>query len=97
MVINDPSKPKSKQDNNEFDVIELLLNDAGKAECWIYASSIADDYKSKNREQLTKLADHINTVFPDLIIYTRYVIPKNKESGDWTPRELDAGRNYNVR
>ena len=95
MVVVDPDRPRKTQDQNEFDVIELLINDAGKAECWIYACSIADDYKSRNRDQITRLAEHIYRVFPNLITRTRYIIPTDKNSGDWAPREEDAGRNYN--
>jgi len=94
MIVIDLKKSIGQQDENEFDVIELLINDAGKAECWIYACSIADDYESKNREQITKLAEHIHRVFSDLIIRTRYIIPTNKSAGEWSPKEEDAGRNY---
>ena len=95
MVVVDPDRPRKTQDQNEFDVIEFLINDTGKAECWIYACSIADDYESRNRDQITKLSDHVHGVFPNLIIRTRYIIPKDKNTGDWAPREEDAGRNYN--
>ena len=95
MVVIDPQKPKDQQDENEFDIIELLINEDDKPECWIYACSIADDYKSKDQEQITKLADYANSIFPALIIRTRYLIPKNKSAGDWTPDEKDGGRNYN--
>jgi len=50
MVVIDSDKPRDKQDDNEFDVIELLINEKGQAECWIYACSIADDYELKNKE-----------------------------------------------
>lgn len=95
MAVIDPQKPKEEQVDNEFDIIELLINENEKSECWIYACSIADDYKSKNQRQITRLADHINSVFPDLVIRTRYMIPQNKNAGDWTPDEKDGGRNYN--
>jgi len=95
MVVIDSDKPRDKQDDNEFDVIELLINEKGQAECWIYACSIADDYELKNKEQITNLADHIHEVFPALIVRTRYVIPKDKNAGEWAPKEEDAGRNYN--
>ncbi len=93
MVVIDTDNPVDKQDDNEFDVIELVINE--KAECWIYACSIADDYESKNKEQITKLAEHIHKEFPNLIVCTRYIVPNNKNAGDWYPREEDAGRNYN--
>lgn len=92
MVVIDPEKIKKEQDENEFDVIELIIK--GKsAECWIYACSIADDYKTKNEAQITKLADNIHNVFPDVNISTRYVIPENRNY-IWTPKELNTGRNY---
>lgn len=95
MVIIDPERTKQEQDKNEFDVIELIINKNGNAECWIYACSIADDYKQNNRDQLTKLADNIHDVFPDLMVRTRYIIPMNKNDDNWNPQIEDVGRNYN--
>lgn len=94
MVVIDLEKPKKEQDENEFDVIEVIINKEGKAECWIYACSISDDYRQKNQQQITKLADHIHEVFSDVIINTRYVIPKDKNNQNWNPKEIDAGRNF---
>ncbi|AKB48402.1 hypothetical protein MSKOL_2625 [Methanosarcina sp. Kolksee] len=94
MVVVDLEKPKEEQDENEFDVIELIINKEGKAECWIYACSIADNYRQKNQEQITKLTDYIHQVFSDAIINTRYVIPMDKNNQNWSPREIDAGRNF---
>lgn len=95
MVVIDSNKPKEEQDKNEFDIIELIINENGEAECRIYACSIANDYKSKNEEQLRKLADHIHNVYSNLKICTKYTIPTNKRIRDWSPKEEDAGRNYN--
>jgi len=95
MTIIDPDKPRNKQDDNEFDVIELFINEKGEAECWIGACSIANNYVSENQEQITKLTEHIHKIFPDLIIRSRYIIPQDKNAGSWCPREEDAGRNYN--
>jgi len=95
MVVVDPNRPRNTRDQNEFDIIELSINDTGKAECWVYACSIADDYEAENLKQLTKLTDHMRKVFPDLIIRARYVIPNNKNAGDWAPREENAGRDSN--
>jgi hypothetical protein len=93
-VIIDPTKAKDKQDDNEFDLIEFLINDSDKVECWIYECSISDSYMQTNKEKLARLADNINSIFPNLIIRTRYVIPNDKSKEDWTPREEDTGRNY---
>lgn len=95
MVVCDPDKPRNEQDDNEFDVIELLINEDNKAECWIYACSIANDYMQKNIEQVTKLAENMYDKFPNLMIRTRYIIPTDEKNDDWTPQEKDAGRNYN--
>lgn len=95
MVVIDTDNSMDKQDDNEFDVIELVINDDEKAECWIYACSIADDYESKNKDQITKLAEHIHKEFPNLIVRTRYIVPNDENVGDLSPREEDAGRNYN--
>jgi len=94
LVITDPKKPTREQDEHEFDVIELLINDARRAECNIYACSIADDYRQNNREPLTMFADYLHSNFPDLTIHTYYVIPQDKGAGDWRPMMEDAGRNY---
>ena len=96
MVVVDPDKPANKQDDNEFDIIELLINRDGEAECWIYMCSIAKDYRSENREQIFSLAEQIHSKFPDLIIRSRYIVPKDKNSGNWEPREEDTGINYNL-
>jgi len=95
MVVVNADKPRDSQDNNEFDIIELLINGRGKAECWIYACSISRDYQPKNQKQITKLADSIHRLFPDLVVRTRYIIPENRAANRWSPQEKDAGRNYN--
>jgi HD superfamily phosphohydrolase len=87
MVVTDPTKPKRERDLHEFDVIELLINETGEAECWIYACSIADDYTQKNKEQLRELADNIHRVYPELKVRMRYVIPQDKSNGIWKPTE----------
>ncbi|RLF70639.1 MAG: hypothetical protein DRN40_04120 [Thermoplasmata archaeon] len=94
MVVIDTNKPRSEQDENQFDVIELLINDDGNAECWIYECSIADDYKKKNHDKIFNLANSIHDTFPDLKIRTRYVIPNNKRDGDWSPRLDETGINF---
>lgn len=94
LITTDPNKTSSKKDDNEFDIIELLLN-SDTSEIWIYECSISDDYKSKNREKLTKFTDEIQRKFPSQIIRTRYLIPTDKRQSDWTPKEIDAGRNFN--
>jgi len=91
MVVVDPTKPKDERDIHEFDVIELFINESDKAECWISACSIADDYEQKNREQLDKLARNIHRVYSDLRIRTRYIIPENKGHGVWKPKEEETG------
>lgn len=91
MVVVDPTKPKKERDIHEFDVIELLINNEDKAECWIYACSIADDYRQNNEDQLNELARQIHQIYSDLIIRTRYVIPRNKEERVWEPREKQTG------
>jgi len=63
VVVTDASRPAVEQDANEFDVIELLINEKGNAECWIYACSIADNYESKNQDQITKITKHIHKTF----------------------------------
>lgn len=91
LVVVDPDKARHKQDQNEFDVIELTINDDNKAECCIYACSISVNYREKNGEQLTKLVDHIHEVFPDATVRAFYVVP-DRES--WEPIRKDAGRSY---
>ena len=95
MVVTDPTKPKRERDIHEFDVIELLINESGEAECWIYACSIADNYTQKNKEQLWGLAYNIHRVYPELKIHTRYVIPHDKSNGIWRPKEEETGVRWN--
>lgn len=94
MVVIDPEKSKDQQEDNEFDIIELYINDSGKAECWIYACSISDNYEQKNREQIIKLTEYIHKRFPELIIRSRYVIPENKNSNQFKPKMENTGKNY---
>ena len=91
MVVVDPTKPKKERDIHEFDVIELFINESGEAECWVYACSIADEYKQNNEEQLKTLAEGIHKIYSDLKIRTRYIIPKNKSGGGWKPKEEETG------
>ena len=91
MVIVDPNKPKRKGDENEFDVIDLSMDRRGKAECHIYACSVADDYESKNIDQLDKLAKNIREKYRDLSIEALYVIPENKKEGKWKPKTEQTG------
>jgi len=90
MIVEDSSKPK-KRDIHEYDVIELFINEGGGAECWIYACSIANNYKQRNEEQLKVLAERINKVYQDLKIRTRYIIPENKNDNIWKPKEKETG------
>ncbi|MFW6017100.1 MAG: hypothetical protein ACOCRK_11730, partial [bacterium] len=96
LVFVDYNQENSNMDKNEFDIIELIINSNGQAECIIYACSIADDYRNKDIEQLTKLVEHINSKYPDMIIKTKYMIPHNKLINNWNPKIEDAGRNYNL-
>lgn len=82
-------------DEKEYDIIEFRLNDNSRAEIWIYACSIANDYELNNRESLSRLADEIHRKYPGLIIRTRYLIPMNRRMNNWEIKEDDAGRNYN--
>ena len=95
LVVIDTNKPAKQQDENEFDVIELTINANHQIEIWIWACSIADDYRSKNEKQMRKLVDHIHEIYPNVIIQSRYVIPKSKNNNIWQPVEIDTGRNYN--
>lgn len=94
MIINNLVVQKSKQfdnkDKNEFDIIELIINENDSAECWIYSCSISNNYKEKNKEKLTKLAESINETYPGLKIRTRYMVPNE----DWEITKIDAGRNF---
>jgi HD superfamily phosphohydrolase len=95
MVVIDPAKPRNEQQDTDYDIIELRVdgNDT-KAECWIYECSIVDNYASKDRDKITKLSDNVASVFNDLTIYTKFLIPRNKAAGDWHPKEVSAGRDH---
>lgn len=94
MIIVDPKKPREARDVHEYDIIELLINDRNKAECWIYACSILDDYTSRNKDPLEQLARHIHDAYPELLIRTRYMIPTNKGENNWIPLEKETGVGY---
>ncbi|MCL5037176.1 MAG: hypothetical protein M1269_08695, partial [Chloroflexi bacterium] len=91
MIITDNEKPKDKRDVKEYDVIELIINDNNEAECWIYACSIANDYRSKDKEAIEDLAKNIHELYPDLKIRTRYIIQKDKANNLWEPKEEETG------
>lgn len=93
LIITNSNKSSSEKDNNEFDIIEMRLNN-NSSEIWIYECSISDDYQNINKKKLTELADEIGKKFPAQTIRTRYLIPTNKQRSDWTPKEIDAGRNF---
>jgi HD superfamily phosphohydrolase len=95
LVVRDPEKPRGQRDDNEFDVVELLVDENNRAACHIYACSIADDYVDKNKDPITTLTDHIHSVYPNLIIRTFYVIPENKNANNWSPFLEETGRSYN--
>jgi HD superfamily phosphohydrolase len=97
MVVVDPLMPNDSQDYHEYDIIEFIIRDSGNAECGIYACSIVDDPESKDKEAITDLVDYIHRIYPDLIIQTYYMVPKNKQEGDWNPIIKGAGRGYNLR
>lgn len=92
LIIVNPEKPKEERDENEFDVIEFYLDKNGKANCWIYACSISNDYVTNNTEQLKKLAQYLRTMYNDLNIQTQYVIPHN--NSNWDPKTIQAGFNF---
>lgn len=91
LVVTDLSKEKNKRDLHEFDMIELIINERNKPECWIYACSIGDKYKQDNEDQIKILAENIHKVYPDFGVIPKYVIPTDKTGGDWTPKEEDTG------
>jgi len=93
LIITNPNKESSQKDDNEFDIIEMRL-DNDKSEIWIYECSISGDYKTNNRKKLTELTDEIQRKFPSQTIRTRYLIPTDKQRSDWAPKEIDAGRNF---
>ena len=91
LVVVDPSKEKDKRDLHEFDLLELVINEENKPECWIYACSIGDKYKQDNESQIKKLAESIHEIYPDLKIISKYVIPENKTREVWKPKEEETG------
>jgi hypothetical protein len=91
LVVTDLSAEKNKRDLGEFDIIEFIIDEKNKPECWIYACSIGDRFKQDNEDQIKKLAERIHRVYPDLVIIPRYVIPTDRAGGDWTPREVETG------
>ncbi|NYB26964.1 MAG: hypothetical protein HVN34_06450 [Methanobacteriaceae archaeon] len=89
MIVSNPYKTKDKTDVNEFDVIEVYIED-DKAKCDIYACSIADDYE-KNEDQLRKLAKNIYEKYSDITIKAYYVVPSNRNWNDYKPVTKPTG------
>ena len=89
LVVVDPKKPKHKRDVNEFDVIDFYLDENGGANCWIYACSTSENYKVDNSAQLQKIASHIRSLYSDVTIRTRYVIPSSRDDWNFLIKQAD--------
>ena len=68
LIIVNPEKPKEERDENEFDIIEFYLDKNGKANCWIYACSISNDYVTNNTEQLKKFSELCRSYSPSYVL-----------------------------
>jgi HD superfamily phosphohydrolase len=86
---------KQKEDKNEYDIIEIRLNNSKKAELWIYCCSISAGIEANNKTQLNHLYTEIRKRFPDLTIRTRFLVPENSRSKKWTPLMKETGMNTN--
>jgi len=88
LVVIDLTKPKRERDVNEFDVIEFSLDGKNNVNCWVYACSISDNYITENEAQLNLFVKQLSSLYKDVNIETRYIIPKSKQN--WTPEIKQA-------
>lgn len=96
LVVIDPSKEKESQDHHEYDILKFFLNENNQAELHIFVCSISDGIRANNKQSISDLADEINLNYPELIIKTWYMIPKDKKKENWKPILEETGRSYNV-
>jgi hypothetical protein len=94
MVVVDPTKSLDKQDNNEFDIIEFLLNDEKKPECHIYACSISGDI-AKNEASLRRIVNSVHERFGDVVVRSWYMKPIGKPA-DFTPSSEETGIQFTL-
>jgi hypothetical protein len=91
----DPNSPRANRDVNEHDIIELRYKETGDCEIVIYACTISENYKSKDRSSLSNIGTHIHdNVFEGVKISTRHMVPKDMEQDEWNPEIEDAGTNF---
>lgn len=91
----DPESPKDKRDIREHDILEVRKYRNKKPEILIYACTISDSYKSKDRDDLRILAENIHdNVATDVSVSTRHMIPNDKDNDDWKPSIENAGTNF---
>jgi HD superfamily phosphohydrolase len=86
---------KQKEDKNEYDIIEIRLNNSDKAELWIYCCSISAGIEAANKVQLNRLYTEIRKRFPELTIRSRFLVPENSRAKKWTPNMKETGMNTN--
>jgi len=86
--------PDNNQDQNEFDLVELVRRKNGEVEIYIYECSLADNYKAKNKKKIEKIVDHIKICFDPKNVIGYYVIPENKREKKFNPKPIQSGRGY---
>lgn len=86
---------KESEDKNEYDIIEIRLNDLETVELWIYSCSISAGIEANNRKQLNRLYSDIRKRFPELKIRVRFLVPENGRAKKWTPKMKETGMNTN--
>jgi hypothetical protein len=82
--------PQKRLTENEYDIIEFLIDDGKQARCNVYACSIRATYESDNRTKLMKIVSEIDEKFEDAVVMAYYMIPTNRGSNDWNPAQVGA-------
>lgn len=92
MVVYDPEKRKAERDENEYDIVEIRINN-NNAECHLYSCTISSNYIDKDRNKLDSFARHIHdNEFNELGINTYHAIPEDRST--WNSKYENAGVKY---
>ncbi|MBS3788112.1 hypothetical protein KGY79_07975 [Candidatus Bipolaricaulota bacterium] len=94
MIFVDPEKEKGEKDDNEFDILEFILQENDKLKIQAYSCSIADNYEKKDTEQMTNLADTIRHNYTNISFKSKYIVPEDRENNRWEPILEPAGRDF---
>jgi hypothetical protein len=90
LVVVNPRKLEGSQDDNEYDIVEFVINDEGRPECCVYACFVGES--SLNAPALRALVDYIRKYFKDTIPTAASMTPTSND--DYTPHIDECGIGY---